>query len=374
MIREIKIGNKKIGDNHPCFIVAELSGNHHQKFDEAVALIKAAAEAGADAVKLQIYTPDTMTIDSDKEWFVVGGEDNPDVWKGKTLYQLYQEAYTPWEWQPKLKEIAENLGLILFSTPFDETAVDFLEKMNAPCYKVASYEATDIPLLKRIAKTGKPVIISVGLAVLNEVELAVETLRKNGARDIAVLHCVTTYSESPEFGDMNLNTIIDIRERFGVVSGFSENNGEIDVSVTAATLGASIIEKHFIFRRSDGGPDANFSIEPAEFKQMATLIRRAEKEGAEAVLRDLVSKKDVERIMGKVHYGPANEGERYNKRFRRSLFVVKDMKKGESFTYENLRVIRPEVGLSPKHLDEVLGKEASKDIERASPLSWDLVS
>ena len=352
---DFHIGNRIIGVGHPCFIVAELSGNHHQNYEEAVKLIYVAKEAGADAVKLQTYTPDTITIDSPKEWFIVAGKDNPDGWKGKTLYELYQTAYTPWEWQPKLKKIADEIGIMLFSSPFDETAVDFLEKMQVPCYKVASYEVTHIPLLRKIANTGKPVILSIGFASLEEVELAIETLREGGTRDIAVLHCVTSYADEPKPEDMHLATIGDIRERFNVVSGFSDNNGGIEIPLRAAMVGASIIEKHFILNRTDAGPDAKFSLEPHELKTMIEKIREAEK------------------AIGSVHYGPVNDAEEYNKRFRRSIFVVEDIKKGEVFTGKNVRVIRPGNGLHSKFFDQVVGKRALENIERGTPLQWNLL-
>ena len=275
---EIQIGSKMVGDNHPTFIVAEVSGNHDQSFEKAADIIKAAAEAGADAIKLQTYTPDTMTIDSDKEWFKVGQgtEDIPQVWKNKNLYQLYQKAYTPWEWQPKLKELAESLGLILFSTPFDATAVDFLAKMGVLCFKIASYEATDIPLLKKVAGMGKPVIMSVGFASLEEVERAISTLRDSGLKDIIVLHCVTGYSDDPKIEEMNLRTIVDIRERFDVISGFSDNNVGIKTPIIASTMGAAVLEKHITLRRADEGMDARFSLEPAEFRKMGEAIREME--------------------------------------------------------------------------------------------------
>lgn len=352
----IQIGQRKIGVGYPCFIVAEVSANHNQRFDKAVEIIKAAGKAGVDAIKLQTYTPDTITIDSDKEWFRIGGKDNPDSWKNKTLYDLYKTAYTPWEWQPKLKKIAEDLGMMLFSSPFDETAVDFLENMNVPCYKVASYEVNDIILLKKIASTGKPVIMSVGYASLEDIELALKTLRDNGATQIAVLHCVTGYSDIPQLENMNLKTILDIKERFGVVSGFSDNNGGVGVPIIAAAMGASIIEKHFIDSRQEESPDSKFSLIPQEMAVMVKTIR------------------DAEKSMGSVHYGPVNEIEEYNKRWRRSLFVVKDVKAGEEFTRENIRSIRPAFGLHTKYIDEIIGKKASREIERGTPLSRDLVA
>lgn len=351
----IEISGRKIGMDHPCFIIAEVSGNHNQSFDQAVKIIRAAAKSGADAIKLQTYTPDTMTIDSDKEWFRVTGKDNPDSWKGKTLYDLYETAYTPWEWQPKLKKIANDLGLILFSTPFDETAVDFLEDMGVPCYKIASYETNDIPLLKKVASTGKPIIMSTGYDSLEDIELALQTLRDNGAGEIAMLYCITSYSDTPQLESMNLRTILDIRERFGLVSGFSDNNGGIDSAIIAASIGAPIIEKHFIVSRGGGGVDSKFSIEPEEMASMIKSIRLMEK------------------FMGEVHYGPSNEAEEYNKRFQRSLFVVKDIKKGEKFTLDNIRSIRPAHGLHTKFSEEVLGKTAIRGIERGTPLSWELI-
>jgi len=353
---EVAIDGREVGLRHPAFIVAELSGNHLGSYKTAVKLIKATAKAGADAVKLQTYTPDTMTLDSKKPWFIVGGKDNPGEWKGKTLYELYKNAHTPWEWQPKLKKIAEGLGLILFSTPFDETAVDFLEKMNVPCYKISSYEVTDIPLLERVARTRKPVILSVGFANLSEIKQAVETLRKNGCSQIALLHCATAYSDTPDLGKMNLQTIKRLRTRFGVVSGFSDNNAGIEIPLYSVAMGASIVEKHFILDRDKGGPDAQFSIEPAELAQLVKTIRNFEK------------------TKGKVHYGPADSKERYNKRFRRSIFVVTDIKKGDVFTTDNIRVIRPALGLSPSLLGEVIGKRATQDIKKGTPLNSKMVS
>jgi len=367
------IDGKLIGPGQPCFIVAELSGNHHQKFEEAVVLIHAAAEAGVDAVKLQTYTPDTITIKSNKSWFMVGGKDQPALWQKKILWDLYESAYTPWEWQPELKKIAEDLGLILFSTPFDETAVDFLEEMGVPCYKVASYEAIHIPLLKKIAKTGKPVIVSIGFASTEEVELALQTLRNNGAQDIVLLHCVTSYANKPQLEYMNLKTITDIKERFGVLSGFSDNNAGIEVPIIAATIaGALVIEKHLTRNRLEGGPDARFSLEPQEFKKMVTLIRRIGKEGSVA-LQGIVSRQDIEKAMGQVQYGPASAQEKENMFFRPSLWVKKNIAAGELFTPDNIRVARPSSGLPPGLFDVVLGRTAALDIESVTPLTWDLI-
>lgn len=352
---EIEIAGRKVGFGRPCFIVAEVSANHHQNYEEAVAIIEAAAKAGVEAIKLQTYTPDTLTIDSHKPPFIVVNKDNPEDWKGRTLYELYQGAYTPWEWQPKLKRVANDLGMILFSTPFDETAVDFLGDMGVPCYKVASYEATHIPLLKKIAATGKPVIISVGFATLEEVAEAVGTFKAGGAHDIAVLHCVTQYAGKPDLSSINLKTITDIRERFGVVSGFSDNNAGIEAPILAAAAGASIIEKHFILDRGSGGPDAQFSLEPAEMKAMVDQIRQNEE------------------MLGRVHYGPNNASEEGNRGYRRSVFAVANIGKGEKFTLENVRVIRPADGLPPRDFESVLGKTAERDIEAGTPLSWNLI-
>lgn len=349
-------GTRTIGEGHPAFIVAEMSGNHHLNFDKAVEIIKAAAAAGADAIKIQTYTPDTMTIDCDKPYFYVKGKDQPDLWKGQKLYDLYKTAYTPWEWDEKLQTIANDLGLVFFSTPFDMTAVDFLEKLNMPCYKIASYEATDTMLLRKVAATGKPIIISVGFATLAEVIEAVATLREYGAKDIAVLHCVTAYSGNPNNSEINLRTMLDIRDRFNIVPGFSDNNGGVAIPVLAAAMGAAIIEKHIVIERTEGGPDARFSVEPNEFAEIVTRIRANEI------------------IMGTVNYGSQGQQEGENTYFRRSLFAVKDIKAGEQFTPENVRSIRPSLGLPTKNYDDIIKSTARVGIERGTPLSWELVS
>ena len=354
------IQKSSVGRGHPCFVVAEISGNHHQKYDEAVALLRAAKIAGAGAVKLQTYTPDTITLRSDREWFRVGGE-NPSEWRGKTLYELYQEGYTPWSWQPKLKRLADELGITLFSTPFDETAVDFLETMAVPCYKIASYEATDFVLLRAVARTKKPVILSVGYATVPDIEFALATLREHGSEEIAVLHCVTGYAENPKPEDAHLGTIADIAKRFGVVSGFSDNNAGIAIPVAAAQAGASVIEKHLILARSAGGPDAEFSIEPAELRELVVRVRAWEEAG-----RPVAS--SLERFGG-VHYGPGSKLEEYNRRWRRSLFAGKDIKAGEPFTKENVRDVRPAFGLPTRFYDTVLQARAAKDIPFGTPLS-----
>ena len=345
-----KIGKRRIGEGQPVFIIAEISANHNQSFNKAKKLVKTACQCGADAIKLQTYTPDTMTVDCANDYFQV--KVNP-AWKGRTLYKLYQEAYTPWEWQPELKKIANSYGVLLFSTPFDETAVDFLEKMNVPAYKIASFELVDVELLKKVAQTKKPVIISRGMSSLEELKLAISVLRKNGASQIAVLHCVSSYPASPE--EMNLATIADIRKKFNVVSGLSDHTLTISVAVASVALGACIIEKHFTLKRSDGGPDAGFSLEPKEFKEMVKSVR------------------EVEKAVGKAQYS-VQKKESENIVFRRSLFVVKDAIKGEKFTRENVRCIRPGYGLAPRFLQKIIGKKSKKNIKKGTPLIWDFIN
>ena len=331
------------------FIIAELSANHNQNFDIAVKTIKSAKEAGADAVKIQTYTADTITLDSDKEYFKIKGD---NLWKGRTLHELYQEAFTPWDWQPKLKKMADDLGIILFSSPFDFTAVDFLEKMDVPAYKIASFEITDIPLIKYIALQKKPIIISTGIAELQDIELAVQTCKAEGNNQIALLKCTSSYPAP--FQDINLLTIPDMQKRFNTVVGLSDHTLGISVPIAAVSLGARIIEKHFILDKSIGGPDAAFSIEPNEFKQMINSIR------------------EVEKSLGRVTY-EINEKVKSSRVFARSLFVVKNIKKGEAFTTTNIKSIRPSNGMHPKHYEEILSKKAKADIEKGTPLSWDLV-
>lgn len=341
---EIRIGKRRIGPTYPVFIVAEMSGNHNHSFKRALKIIDAAASAGADAIKLQTYTPDTLTIKSDKKWFRIGGK---GPWSGQTLYELYQQTYTPWEWQPKLKKYAEKKGLIFFSAPFDETAVDFLEKMRVPAYKIASFEIGDLELLRRISRTRKPVIVSRGMASLAEIKLALKTLKSAGAKQVALLHCVNAYPSRPE--DMNIKTIPDIIKRFNVISGISDHSLGNVAAIASVALGGSIIEKHLTLSRKDHGPDATFSLEPAEFKNLARTVR------------------DLEKALGRVSYG-AGVHELPNLVFRRSLFAVKDIKKGEPFTKDNIRSIRPGYGLAPKHYKDVIGKRALVDIEQGTPL------
>ena len=345
----IEINGRRVGNEYPVYIVAELSANHNQNFEQAVALIHAAKEAGADAVKLQTYTPDTLTIPSDKEYFRIGGG---TLWDGRTLYDLYSEAYMPWEWQPKLKEIADEIGIDLFSTAFDPTAVDFLEQMGVPVHKVASFEIVDIPLIEKMARTGKPLIMSTGMATLGEIEEAVQAARRAGATQIALLKCTSAYPADP--AEMNLRTIPHMAEAFGVPVGLSDHTLGIAVPVAAVALGASIVEKHFTLSRSVPGPDSAFSLEPHEFKEMVEAIRTTEK------------------ALGKVSYEPT-EHEKASRIFRRSLFVVKDMKAGDVFTEESVRSIRPGHGLPTKLLKDVLGRWAACDITKGTPLRWEMI-
>lgn len=345
----IVINGRAIGPGHPAYIIAEMSGNHGHSFDRAVAIIEAAKQAGADAIKLQTYTPDTLTINCDNDYFQVKGT----LWHGRTLYDLYGEAYTPWEWQPKLKEVANALGLDLFSTPFDAGAVEFLEQMDVPAHKVASFENVDLPLLRRIAQTGKPVIMSTGMASLGEIEEAVLTLRGGGTKDLALLKCTSSYPSPPEA--INLNTIPHLAAAFQTPVGLSDHTMGTAVPVAAVALGACIIEKHFCLSRNEPGPDTAFSLEPHEFKQMVESVRTAEA------------------ALGHVHYG-IEEREQVSRVFRRSLFVVKDMVAGELFTNENVRSIRPGHGLHTRYLETVLGQRASHDIARGTPLDWQLIA
>jgi pseudaminic acid synthase len=345
----ISIKGREIGDGCPVYIVAEMSANHNQAYDEAVKIIEAAKDAGADAIKLQTYTPDTMTINCHNEFFQIIGT----IWEGKNLYNLYREAYTPWEWQPKLKEHATSLGLDFFSTPFDSTAVDFLEHMEVPVYKVASFELVDLPLLRRIAETGKPIIMSTGMASLAEIEEAVRTVQETGANHLALLKCTSAYPAPPE--DMNLTTIPHMAAAFGLPVGISDHTLGFDVAVAAVALGACIVEKHFTLSRKNPGPDSSFSMEPQEFKKMAKAIRR------------------VEKALGRIRY-KITEREKSSQVFRRSLFVVQDIQAGEKFTEMNVRSIRPGFGLHTRHLSEVLGRRARKDIPQGTPLGWDLIA
>jgi pseudaminic acid synthase len=326
-----------------------MSANHHQRFDQAVEIIEAAAEAGANAIKLQTYTPDTLTIDCDDEYFRIEGT----LWEGHTLYDLYSKAYMPWEWQPKLQQIAYHQGLDFFSTAYDEEAIDFLEELNVPVHKVASFELVDLPLLRRIARTGKPIILSTGMATLTEIDEAVRTIREAGGERLALLKCTSAYPAPPE--EMNLRTIPHLAEAFGVPTGLSDHTLGIAVPVAAVALGACIVEKHFTLSREKPGPDSAFSLEPREFKAMVEAIRVAEK------------------ALGEVSY-EVTKREEQSRIFRRSLFVVEDVAAGEEFTHENVRSIRPGCGLHTKYLGRLLGRHASQDIQKGTPLDWHLVS
>ena len=329
--------------------MAEVSANHNHNFDQAVAILKAAKASGADAVKLQTYRPDTITIDCDNEYFQIKGT----LWNGRSLYDLYGEAYTPWEWQPKLKEVADELGLDFFSTPFDDTAVDFLEAMQVPVYKVASFENGDLLLLSKILQTGKPIIMSTGMATLAEIDEAASTIRQVEGSQFALLKCTSAYPALPE--EMNLCTIPHLEESFGVPVGLSDHTLGVAIPTAAVTLGACIIEKHLTLSRSTPGPDSAFSLEPDEFTAMVESVRITEK------------------ALGRVQYG-ISEGEAPSRVFRRSLFIVEDIQAGEIFSAANVRSIRPGHGLHTRYYHHIIGRRASKNVKRGTPVSWDLVS
>jgi N-acetylneuraminate synthase len=349
-IEAISIDGRVVGPGHLTFVIAELSGNHNHDFDRAAELIRAAAESGADAVKLQTYTPDTITFASGRSEFVVEG-DNP--WQGRTLYELYGDACTPWEWHGDLQRVAHDVGVILFSTPFDTTAVDYLDKLDVPAYKVASFEIVDLPLIQYIASKGRPIIMSTGMATASEIDEAVTAARSAGASQVALLRCTSAYPARPE--EMDLATIPHMVERWRVPVGLSDHTLGVASAVTAVALGACILEKHLTLARADGGPDAAFSLEPDELARTIEAVRAAEA------------------AVGNVRYGPSPR-ERESLRFRRSLFVVRDVQAGEELTEINVRSIRPADGLPPKYLDDVLGRRASSRIEAGTPLSWEHLS
>ena len=344
-----KIFDRLVGDGAPCFIIAELSANHLKNFDLAVETIEAIKGSGADAVKFQTYTPETITLDCHNSYFRID-QDNP--WKGKFLYQLYEEAYMPWDWQPELKKLAEKLGLVVLSSPFDVTAVDFLEEMDIHAYKIASFEITDLKLIEYVASKGKPVIISTGIAEISDIELAIKACRETDNEQIALLKCSSAYPTPLE--SLNLKTIPDMAHRFNTVVGLSDHTLELAVPLGSVALGAKIIEKHIILNRKLGGPDASFSLTPEEFSIMVEHTRALEK------------------ALGEVKYD-LSEKQKESRNLSRSIFVVKDIKEGEAFTNENLKSIRPGFGLHPKHLSKVLGKNASQQISRGTPLKWELV-
>ena len=346
--KSLAIAGRAIGRGHPPYVVAEMSGNHNGDLGRAKELIHAAKESGADAVKLQTYTADTITLDSDRREFRIEG----GLWHGETLYQLYERAHTPWAWQEELFAYARRLGITIFSSPFDDTAVDFLQRLDAPAYKIASFELIDPNLIARAAATGRPLIMSTGMADLGEIADAVEAARGAGATDLILLHCVSGYPTPA--GEANLRTIPNLADTFGLPVGLSDHTLGVAVSVAAVSLGAVFIEKHFTLRRADGGPDAAFSLEPHELKDLVDGCR------------------DAWSAMGRVNYD-RTESERGNAQFRRSLFVVRDVAAGEMFTAANVRSIRPGYGLPPKHLNAVLGRRARRAIERGTPLDWAMV-
>lgn len=349
MDREIRIGSKIISQDSPTFIVAEMSGNHNMDFDRAVEILKAAREAGADAVKIQTYTADTITLDCDDPCFQIT---QGTLWDGITLHKLYQTAYTPWEWQPRLKKMAEEMGLLLFSSPFDFSSVDFLEEMDVPAYKIASFEITDIPLIRKVARLGKPVILATGIARLADIELAVQTCREEGNEQVILLKCCSAYPTPYE--DVNLRTIPNLAETFQCLAGLSDHTMGTAVAAGAVALGAKMVEKHMTLCRSDGGPDAAFSMEPQEFKEMVDNIRILEK------------------ALGKVTYDLSDKQAR-EREHSRSLFVAQDMKAGDVFTPENLRSVRPADGLHTKYYEQLLGRRLTRDAKKGTPMAWSLV-
>jgi N-acetylneuraminate synthase len=349
-MRDFQIGNHFIGLSHKPFVIAEMSGNHNQSLDRALEIVEAAAHSGAHAIKLQTYTADTITLDvQDGDFFI---SDPNSLWKGASLHNLYRQAYTPWEWHKPIFDRARALGLEVFSSPFDETAVDFLEELNAPCYKIASFENIHLPLIRKAASTGKPLIISTGMASVAELDDAVQAARSAGCRDLVLLKCTSTYPATPE--NTNILTIPHLRDIFGCHVGLSDHTMGIGVAVAATALGARVIEKHFTLRRADGGVDSAFSMEPEE---MAALVVETER---------------AHQALGEIRYGPT-EKERKSLQFRRSLFVAQDMSAGEKFTTENLRVVRPGSGLPPKFYETFLGKKIRRAAKKGEPVSWEML-
>lgn len=346
----MRIGPFEIGRQHRPFIIAEMSGNHNQSLDRALAIVDAAAATGAQAIKLQTYTADTMTLDLHEGEFVIS--DPTSLWAGRSLYDLYDEAHTPWEWHAPLIERARSHGMVVFSTPFDATSVDFLESLDVPCYKIASFENTDVALIRKVAATGKPMIISTGMASLTDLDLMVSTARASGCRDLVLLQCTSTYPATPE--NTNLATIPHMREMFGCEVGLSDHTAGCGAAVAAVALGATVIEKHFTLSRADGGVDSAFSLEPEEMKALVVETERARL------------------ALGSISYG-VGEAEKGSLIFRRSLYVVEDVKAGEPLTEQNVRAIRPGLGLAPRHFDLVLGRKFQRDIKRGTPLSFDLL-
>lgn len=350
MKKEIKITDKLIGREHPPFIIAEMSGNHNQSLERALEIVEAAAKTGAHGLKIQTYTPDTMTIDLDEREFHIS--DSKSLWEGTSLYKLYGEAYTPWEWHKPIFDRARELGIIPFSTPFDDTAVDFLEDLEVPCYKIASFENTDLPLIRRVASTGKPMIISTGMATVAELDELVQAARESGCNDLILLKCTSTYPATAE--NTNILTIPHMREMFDCEVGLSDHTMGHGVSVASVALGATVIEKHFTLNRADGGVDSAFSMEPIEMSQLVVEAKRAWQ------------------ALGQVSYG-ATEAEKNSIQFRRSLYIVQDLKAGDVLTQENVRAIRPGLGLPTKYFEMVLGKTVKQDVKRGTALKWDFI-
>jgi len=349
MKKDIKIGSYTVGDDHPPFVIAEMSGNHNQSLERAMEIVEAAAGTGAHGLKLQTYTADTMTLNLDFGEFVINDPDS--IWNGNNLYRLYHEAHTPWEWHEKIFRRCRELGMVPFSTPFDFTAVDFLEKLEVPCYKIASFENNDLPLLRRVAQTGKPIIMSTGMASVSELGEAVETVRAEGNDNLILLKCTSTYPATPERS--NISTIPHMRKLFGTQVGISDHSLGIGVAVAAVALGATVIEKHFTLSRTDGGVDSAFSMEPHEMKSLVTESKRAWQ------------------ALGEITYGAAGN-ERKSRQFRRSLYIAEDMSAGDVLTEKNLRAIRPGFGLPPKFYDLILGKKVNRDLKKGTPVSWDI--
>lgn len=346
----LKIQDRQISTKHPPFIIAEMSGNHNHSLKRALEIVEAAAENGAHALKIQTYTADTMTLDFGENEFLIS--DTGSLWQGKSLYQLYQEAYTPWEWHEPIFNRAKELGIIAFSTPFDETAVDFLESLDVPCYKIASFENTDLPLIQKVAATGKPLIISTGMATVAELDESIRTARESGCRDLALLKCTSTYPASPE--DSNILTIPHMRDLFQCEVGLSDHTLGIGAAVASVALGSSIIEKHFTISREAGGVDSAFSLEPQEMKLLTGECECAWQS------------------LGSINYGTIKQ-EKKSKVFRRSLYIVQDLKAGDVLTHENLRAIRPGYGLPPKYLSTLFGKKIQQDTKRGTPMNWSLL-
>jgi N-acetylneuraminate synthase len=347
---EIKLGGRPVGQRHPPFIVAEMSGNHNRSFTRAMEIVEAAAGAGAHALKLQTYTAETMTLDVEEGDFFI--DDPNNIWRGTSLSKLYRDAHTPWDWHKPIFDRCRELGLVCFSTPFDGTAVDFLETLDVPCYKIASFENVDIPLIRKVGATGKPLILSTGMATVAELDDAVRAARDAGCSSIVLLKCTSAYPSPPE--GANLLTIPHLRDLFGVEVGLSDHTMGIGVAVAGVALGASMIEKHFTLRRADGGVDASFSMEPEELRTLVVECRNARE------------------ALGSIRYGPAGQ-EKESLKYRRSLYAGEDMKAGDLLTRENLRVVRPGNGLPPKYYDVLLGKKLSRDVKKGTPIRWDLV-